>query len=102
MLSLNERDGVDTAAAERGKPLFSQACATCHGQNAKGNQGMGAPNLTNDTWLYGGDRKTIMETLQYGRQGHMPAQAQLSEDQIHLMTAYVYRLSGQHRDEGAE
>ncbi|KAA8984380.1 MULTISPECIES: cytochrome-c oxidase, cbb3-type subunit III [Gammaproteobacteria] len=102
VLSLNDRSDVNEAAAERGKPLFAQACSTCHGQNAKGNQNMGAPNLTNDTWLYGGDRGTIMETLQYGRNGHMPAQKQLSEDQIHLMAAYVYRLSGQHREKGAE
>lgn len=103
VLSLNDRSGVDEAAAEQGKALFAQACSTCHGKDGKGNQSMGAPNLTNDTWLYGGDRDTIMETLQYGRNGHMPAQNQLSEDQIHLLTAYVYRLSGQHRnDEGAE
>lgn len=102
VLSLNDRDDVNPEAAERGKPLYAQACVTCHGQDAKGNQAMGAPNLTNDIWLYGGDRKTIMETLKYGRQGNMPAQAQLSEDQIHLMTAYVYRLSEQHRDEGAQ
>ena len=102
VLSLNDRSGVDKAAAEQGEELFAQACTTCHGKDGKGNQSMGAPNLTNDTWLYGGDRDTIMETLQYGRNGHMPAQNQLSEDQIHLLTAYVYRLSGQHRDEGAE
>ncbi|MFO7787629.1 MAG: cytochrome-c oxidase, cbb3-type subunit III [Halospina sp.] len=102
VLSLNDRDDVDAEAAERGKPLFAEACSSCHGKDGKGNQSMGAPNLTNDTWLYGGDRDTIMETLQYGRNGHMPAQKQLSEDQIHLLTAYVYRLSGQHREEGAE
>lgn len=102
VLSLNDREDVDAEAAKRGKPMFAQACSTCHGQNAKGNQSMGAPNLTNDIWLYGGDRDTIMETLQYGREGRMPAQTQLTEDQIHLLTAYVFRLSGQHRDEDAE
>lgn len=96
VLALNGRSD-DPEAAQRGEKLYQNACATCHGPGGKGNKGMGAPNLTNDVWLYGGDRETIMDTLTLGRAGHMPAQTQLSDDQIHLLAAYVYRLSGQHK-----
>jgi len=73
ILALNGRSD-DPEAAERGEELYQNACATCHSPEGKGNKGMGAPNLTNDTWLYGGDRQTLMETLTLGRGGHMPAQ----------------------------
>ena len=93
VLSFSDR-AQDAAAAEAGAQIFGQACAACHGQDAKGNQGMGAPNLTDNTWLYGSTYDRIAETVTHGRQNLMPAQKdRLSEDQIHILAAYVYSLS---------
>lgn len=77
-----------------GEARFQQNCVMCHGPDAKGNFAFGAPNLADETWLYGGDIPTIKETLNGGRQGVMPAQKKLlSPEKIHLLTAYVYGLS---------
>jgi len=85
---------VDTAMAEAGKPLFEGICSACHGLDGTGNQAMGAPNLANDSWLYGGDAETITQTLTHGRQGAMPAHADiLDKDQRRLVAAYVMSLS---------
>ncbi|TVP54815.1 MAG: cytochrome-c oxidase, cbb3-type subunit III [Halomonadaceae bacterium] len=98
LLQLNNRE-QDSDAAEQGQPLYVQACAACHGPQATGNTAMGAPDLTDDIWLYGGSFDAIMVSLLEGRQGHMPGQQKfLSEDQIHLLTAYVLRLSGRHEN----
>lgn len=83
----------DPIKAALGKPKFA-ACAACHGADGKGNQALGAPNLTDKTWLYGGDIDTIMETINKGRNNLMPAQeAKLSNGKIHLLAAYVWGLS---------
>ena len=59
-----------------------------------GNQMLGAPNLTDDTWLYGSDIETIKSTIQKGRSGKMPAHKDLlNSNKIHLLAAYVYSLS---------
>lgn len=93
VLSLSGRDH-DAAAAERGVRPFAQFCSTCHGPQGKGNQMLGAPNLTNDIWLYGGEARDIRQTIRDGRTGVMPAQREmLREDRIHLLAAYVYSLS---------
>ncbi|HAN66998.1 MAG TPA: cytochrome C oxidase Cbb3, partial [Halieaceae bacterium] len=61
---------------------------------AKGNAVFGAPNLTNGIWLYGGKREQIAHSLRAGRNGVMPAFGDsLTEDKIHILTAYVYSLS---------
>ncbi|GGD52635.1 cytochrome-c oxidase, cbb3-type subunit III [Lacimicrobium alkaliphilum] len=91
-LSLSGRK-VDPELAEAGKSRFA-ACTACHGQDGKGNYAMGAPNLTDNIWLYGGSEKAVTETLTHGRNGVMPAWEKiLGEDKIHLLTAYVYSLS---------
>jgi cytochrome c oxidase cbb3-type subunit III len=93
MLAFSGRSD-DEAAASRGEAMYQTACAACHGADAKGNQQVGAPNLTDNVWLYGGTAKRIKHTLLYGRAGVMPAQAdKLSEEKIHLLTAYVMSLS---------
>ncbi|WP_328189383.1 cytochrome-c oxidase, cbb3-type subunit III [Marinobacter sp. OP 3.4] len=93
VLSFSGRE-QDAAAAEAGEEVFSQACASCHGADGKGNYAFGAPNLTDDTWLYGSTYDWIEETVLYGRQNEMPAQGgRLSEDKIHILAAYVYSLS---------
>jgi len=81
---------ADKVAA--GKARFV-VCAACHGAEGKGNQAIGAPNLTDDIWLYGGSDAEIRKTLMEGRQGKMPAHEWLGADRIRLLAAYVYSLS---------
>jgi cytochrome c oxidase cbb3-type subunit 3 len=76
-----------------GKPKFG-ACAACHGMDAHGNQTIGAPNLTDKVWLYGGSADTIMETIRKGRNNTMPAWGEfLGEQKVHVLAAYVWSLS---------
>lgn len=83
----------DPIRAVLGKPKF-MACAACHGADGKGNQALGAPNLTDKIWLYGGGINTVMETINKGRTNQMPAHKNLlSEAKLHLLTAYVWGLS---------
>lgn len=82
-----------------GKPLFN-VCAACHGVDGKGNQALGAPNLTDTIWLYGGDLASIEETIRNGRSGVMPAwRGRLAETDVHAIAAWVYAQS--HRDAAA-
>jgi len=90
--------GAEPASAESaaGEAQFKMLCVACHGADGKGNQMLGAPNLADNIWLYGGDLETIKQTLRKGRNGKMPAFGeQLNEDRIRLLTAYVYSLSSQ-------
>jgi cytochrome c oxidase cbb3-type subunit III len=78
-----------------GQKLFADNCAACHGDNAKGNPDVGAPNLTTKIWLYGGDVATIQETVFGGRGGHMPAWgSKLDPATIKALTVYVHSLGG--------
>jgi len=93
VMSLGGRK-VNEAAVAAGKEKFQQLCVACHGPEGKGNVAMGAPNLTDNVWLYGGSKKTIMESIEKGRAGRMPAHAEfLGEAKAHLLTAYVFSLS---------
>ena len=84
----------DAEAAKKGEQVFAQACVACHGADGKGNQGIGAPNLTDNAWLYGSTYDWIRDTVVNGRQNMMPAQSgRLSKDQIQILAAYVYSLS---------
>ena len=84
----------DAAQAEAAVPQYQQLCLACHGADGKGNQLVGAPNLTDDVWLYGGSTKAIKFTIENGRNGLMPAHADfLGEDKVHVVAAYVYSLS---------
>ncbi len=84
----------DADRAARGKETFAAICSACHGADGKGNQAMGAPNLTDNVWLYGGTEKTIIETVTNGRNNQMPAWKDfLGDGKVHLLTAYVYGLS---------
>ncbi len=84
----------DAAAAEPGAGLYSTYCLACHGAQGKGNQALGAPDLTDDVWLYGSTEAQISHGLRAGRQGAMPSFGnQLSDSKLHLLTAYVYSLS---------
>lgn len=78
---------------ERGKSLFV-VCTSCHGVDAKGNQLLGAPNLTDDIWLYGSHVSEIESLLINGVQGNMPSfSTLLSENEIKLLAAYVISLN---------
>jgi cytochrome c oxidase cbb3-type subunit 3 len=77
----------------KGKQIYEASCIACHGADAKGGQAMGAPNLTDNIWLYGGSEEDVLETILYGRHGHMPAQKDvMDKEQIRLLAAYVYRF----------
>lgn len=91
-LSLSGRE-VDASLAAAGKNRF-MACAACHGMDGKGNQLLGAPNLTDNIWLYGGTTPAVTQTLNYGRNGVMPSfKTTLGENKVHVVAAYVYSLS---------
>ncbi len=90
-LSLSGRK-VAADKVEAGKPRFA-LCAACHGADGKGNQAVGAPNLTDDIWLYGGSEAAVRKSVAEGRHGKMPAHEWLGDDKIKLLAAYVYSLS---------
>ncbi|MCK5361229.1 MAG: cytochrome-c oxidase, cbb3-type subunit III [Gammaproteobacteria bacterium] len=79
---------------DAGKEKFQQLCVACHGAEAKGNIALGAPDLTDDSWVYGSSRRTIEKTISEGRNGRMPGFGEfLGEGKVHLLSAYVYSLS---------
>ena len=83
----------DSVRAQLGKSKFT-ACAACHGVDGKGNQAIGAPNLTDDTWLHGWGEQAIVAMINNGKTNVMPAQeGKLSPAQIHVLGAYVWGLS---------
>lgn len=92
VLSLSESTH-DPIKAVFGKSKFA-ACAACHGAEGKGNPALGAPNLSDKIWLYGGSVDTIMETVRKGRDNQMPAFKDfLGEDKVHVLAAWVWGLS---------
>lgn len=85
----------DAAAAERGKVVYEENCLACHGDNGEGNVDLGAPNLTDAIWLYGSDKANIVQSIETGRGGVMPAWAgRLDENIIKKLTVYVHSLGG--------
>ena len=83
----------DSVRAQLGKEKFV-ACAACHGVDGKGNTAIGAPNLTDDTWLHGWGEPAIVAMVNNGKVNVMPAQqGKLTEAQIHVLAAYVWGLS---------
>jgi cytochrome c oxidase cbb3-type subunit 3 len=83
----------DSVRAQLGKPKFV-ACAACHGMDGKGNQTIGAPNLTDNIWLHGWGEQAVMNMVNNGKINEMPAQSgKLTEAQIHVLTAFVWGLS---------
>lgn len=98
VLSLSGRQH-DAALAAMGKPKFEENCAACHMPDGTGMQAMGAPNLTDKVWLYGGSEAAIIESISKGRNGVMPGMAQTlgttsnKDAKLHLLAAYVYGLS---------
>jgi len=84
----------DSLRSARGEAHFKTICAACHGADGKGNQAMGAPNLSDRIWLHGSGEYAIAEQVAKGRNNQMPAHKDiLSPAKIHLLTAYVLSLS---------
>lgn len=93
LLSLSGRATIEDLA-EKGKAKYEIFCIACHGPAGTGNTALGAPNLTDDVWLYGGSLTRISQSIAKGRNGQMPAhQDFLGEAKVHLLAAYVYGLS---------
>ena len=93
VLNLSD-SSANKVLAESGQPVYMQYCAACHGADGSGNTALGAPNLTDSIWLYGGEREEITYSIRAGRANVMPAQKdKIRKEKIHLLTAYVYGLS---------
>jgi cytochrome c oxidase cbb3-type subunit III len=100
--SLSGLESKMGGSAERGRELFPQACAACHGPEAKGNPDAGYPNLTDKIWLYGSQEADQIETVTKGRTNRMPAWGEfLGEAKVHLLAAYVWGLGGGVKPESA-
>ena len=94
VLSLSQ-EGRDADAVANGKEVYAAECAACHGDNAKGNRELGAPNLTDAIWFYGGDKETIVKTIANGRANVMPAwDHRLDDSVIRQISLYVHSLGG--------
>jgi len=91
VLSLNHKHEANAG----GQKIFAENCAACHGDNAEGNQDLGAPSLASGLWLYGGDKDTLVETITHGRAGQMPAWSErLDEATVKMLALYVHQLGG--------
>ncbi len=85
---------VDSSLANAGKNKYDTICVSCHGVDAKGNQALGAPDLTDGYWLYGDKIASIEQSIAKGRNGNMPAHGPiLGETRARLVAAYVWSLS---------
>ncbi len=92
VMSLSGRK-LEAGDAAAGKQKFAELCSACHGPDGRGNPAMGAPNLTDATWLHGGSLAAVRETIEKGRTGTMPAHvARLGETRVKLLAAYVLSL----------
>jgi cytochrome c oxidase cbb3-type subunit 3 len=91
----------DAALAAAGQQRFMQICAACHGADGRGQQALGAPNLTDGIWLYGGSADAIRTTIVKGRQNQMPAHLDLlGETRVRLLAGYILSLSSASRTAG--
>jgi len=89
-LSHPDAKNIDPKEVEAGKKIFAANCVSCHGEDAKGNPELGAPNLTDKFWIYGGNLETIETTVWGGRQGLMPTwENRLSDVDRKILTLYL-------------
>ncbi len=94
VLTISGQEG-DAGAAERGKPLFTEHCAACHGDKGQGLAEFGAPALNNGIWLYGGDKATLVDTISNSRSGVMPAWGKILDPVVvKQLTIYIHSLGG--------
>jgi cytochrome c oxidase cbb3-type subunit 3 len=94
VLSFTDRS-TDAGAAERGKAIYAENCASCHGDNGEGNRDVGAPRLSDRVWLHGGDRAAIVRYIANPRLGVMPSWGgRLDPATVNMLTVYVHALGG--------
>ncbi|QJF52695.1 cytochrome-c oxidase, cbb3-type subunit III [Roseobacter ponti] len=95
VMTLSGGTPVDAAASQAGEAIYADNCSACHGDNGLGNNDLGAPNIADQIWLYGGDYDTLVETVTYSRYGVMPPwQQRLSEAELRAVSLYVHQLGG--------
>ena len=100
-LTLSGREKKPTY--EQGAQIFQQNCAACHGAEGKGSRDVGAPNLADKIWLYGGDRKTVYDIVFYARKGVMPTwDGRMDENTMKALAVYLHELGGGEPDKAAE
>jgi len=88
-------EAYDATLAEAGAEVFMDNCSACHGEAGLGDRDMGAPNLADAIWLYGGDRAALTHTVEYARYGVMPAWGQRLKDvDVRAVSVYVHALGG--------
>ena len=94
VLSLSQSTNTDDIKLKAGSEIYMQHCQSCHGDDGRGMQSVGAPNLTDNFWIYGGDPVAIDQTLREGRQGVMPFwDDRLSLADLKVLTLYVLDLA---------
>ncbi|MBY5435393.1 cytochrome-c oxidase, cbb3-type subunit III [Rhizobium leguminosarum] len=94
-LSNSSAEAIDASQIAAGRQVFMTTCVACHGEDAKGKQDVGAPNLTDRQWIYGGGIERIIQSIHGGRQGHMPTwDERLSPAEIKVLALYVNKLGG--------
>lgn len=92
----------DINRAKLGKEKFA-VCAACHGAEGKGNQDIGAPNLSDNIWLHGYGEAAIIDRINHGKDNQMPAQGErLTKEQIHVLAAYIWRFSNMPNSQAAD
>jgi cytochrome c oxidase cbb3-type subunit 3 len=99
-MELSSQENVNASLASQGKALYNASCVACHQENGTGNQALGAPNLTDDIWLYQIPGETVRSSVQFtlnnGRAGNMPAWENiLGAERVHILAGYVYNLRNQ-------
>jgi cytochrome c oxidase cbb3-type subunit 3 len=96
VLSLsNNTYKAEVSKIKVGEGIFAKNCVSCHGADAKGNKELGAPNLTDKIWIYGGDKKDIVAQIHNPKLGAMPAWGErLDPEIVKMLTIYVYELGG--------
>ncbi|MGB3625454.1 MAG: cytochrome-c oxidase, cbb3-type subunit III [Henriciella sp.] len=95
VLSLSGREVGDAESRQNGADIFAVQCALCHTENGTGNREMGAPNLTDQEWLFGGEYEDVYATVYNARNAHMPAWGERLDDAtIKSLAVYVHSLGG--------
>ena len=95
VMDLSGATPLDASQVSAGSEVYLDNCSACHGEEGLGDRDLGAPNLADAIWLYGGDYDTLMETVTYSRYGVMPPWTQrLSEAEIRAVSVYVHQLGG--------
>ncbi|MFW2588974.1 cytochrome-c oxidase, cbb3-type subunit III [Sagittula sp. SSi028] len=96
VMTLSDNTALDATVLDHGAEVYADNCAACHGDDGAGDRTQGAPNLTDQIWLYGGDYDALYETIYSARYGQMPAMggAQLTEAELRAVSIYVHGLGG--------